>query len=104
MQMPLRNSPLRDLKALPKGHLHLHLEGGMRPATLLDLAGRYGVPVTIDGGGSCETFIRLYRAACEVLRAPDDVVRLAREVSDDAAAGGATRVETTVARNSDQAS
>src|SRR5438552_994833 len=85
--------PLRDLKALPKAHLHLHLEGGMRPATLLDLADRYGVPVTMDGDGSFETFIRLYRAACEVLRGPDDVARLVREVAEDAAAAGATWVE-----------
>jgi adenosine deaminase len=79
--------------ALPKAHLHLHLEGGMRPATLLELADRYGVPVTMDGDGSFETFIRLYRAACEVLRTPDDVARLVREVAEDAAAAGAMWVE-----------
>jgi adenosine deaminase len=85
--------PLRDLKALPKAHLHLHLEGGMRPATLLELANHYDVPVTLEGDGSFGTFIRLYRAAVEVLRTPDDVARLVREVAEDAAAAGATWVE-----------
>ena len=85
--------PQRDLRALPKAHLHLHLEGGMRPATLLELADHYGVAVTMDGDGSFETFIRLYRAACEVLRSPDDVARLVREVAEDAAAAGGVWVE-----------
>ena len=29
-----RNPPMRDLQTLPKAHLHLHLELGMRPGTL----------------------------------------------------------------------
>ena len=36
---------VRDLRALPKAHLHVHLEGAMRPHTLNHLAGRYGVTV-----------------------------------------------------------
>ena len=32
-----------DLRTLPKAHLHLHLTGGMRRATLLELAGQRGV-------------------------------------------------------------
>ncbi|MGO2111501.1 MAG: hypothetical protein ACTH31_07795, partial [Pseudoclavibacter sp.] len=36
-------SAVRDLRALPKGHLHLHMEAGMRPATLAQLAERVGV-------------------------------------------------------------
>lgn len=32
---------MRNLATLPKGDLHLHLEAGMRPSTLADLAARY---------------------------------------------------------------
>ncbi len=32
---------MRDLTVLPKGHLHLHLDGAMRPASLAELAERY---------------------------------------------------------------
>ena len=32
-----------DLRALPKGHLHYHLEPCMRPATLARLCEKYGV-------------------------------------------------------------
>jgi adenosine deaminase len=83
----------RDLRALPKAHLHLHFEGAMRPATLLDLAEHHGVPVTLEGDGSFETFIKLYRSACEVLRTPDDLARLVREIAEDALADGAVWVE-----------
>ena len=33
----------RPLSALPKAHLHLHLTGAMRHATLIELAGRHGI-------------------------------------------------------------
>jgi adenosine deaminase len=35
----------RDLAALPKDHLHLHMEAAMRPGTLAELAAEHGVPV-----------------------------------------------------------
>ena len=34
------SAPRRDLRALPKAHLHLHFTGSMRPTTLLDMAAR----------------------------------------------------------------
>jgi adenosine deaminase len=32
-----------DLAALPKAHLHLHLTGGMRHDTLVELAATHGI-------------------------------------------------------------
>jgi adenosine deaminase len=84
---------LRDLRTLPKAHLHLHLEGAMRPSTLRELAQQHGLPVSIEGDGSFASFIALYRAACEVLRSADDMARLVHEVVEDAAADGAVWVE-----------
>ena len=34
---------MRDLAQLPKAHLHLHLTGGMRHTTLVELAAEQGV-------------------------------------------------------------
>jgi adenosine deaminase len=84
----------RDLLALPKGHLHLHLEGGMRPQTLAELAETYGVPVPpIRGFGSFAAFAGMYVAACEVLRTWDDLARVVTEVVEDAARDGAVWIE-----------
>jgi adenosine deaminase len=90
----VRTAGPRDLRSLPKAHLHLHLEGAMRPATLHELADRNGLPPpSLVGDGSFERFDQLYRAACSVLRGPDDLARIVREVVEDAAAAGAVWVE-----------
>jgi adenosine deaminase len=85
---------MRDLTALPKGHLHIHLEGAMRPATLAGLAAAAGIGVpTIRGFGSFSAFAEMYVAACDVLRSEADLRRLVDEVVADAAVAGAVWVE-----------
>jgi adenosine deaminase len=85
---------MRDLTALPKAHLHVHLEGAMRPGTLAEIAAGYGIPVpAIRGYGSFPAFSGLYQAAEAVLRTEDDVRRVVREVVEDAAADGAVQIE-----------
>src|SRR5580765_541431 len=84
----------RDLRSLPKGHLHLHLEGSMRPATLAELADTAGIPVPeIRGYGSFTAFSDTYVAACQVLLTPDDFARLVFEVVEDSVRDGAVWVE-----------
>ena len=92
---PARETPRvsRDLRTLPKAHLHLHLEGAMRPATFMELAEVHGLPASIECDGSFASLIALYRAACEVLRSPEDIQRLVYEVVQDAADDGAVWVE-----------
>jgi adenosine deaminase len=85
---------MRDLLGLPKAHLHLHLEGSMRPATLKELAETYGLTVPeIRGFGSFTAFANTYLAACDVLVTFDDMRRLVFEVVEDAALAGAVYVE-----------
>jgi len=39
---------MQILKAVPKVELHDHLDGGLRPLTILELASRYGIPLQAD--------------------------------------------------------
>jgi adenosine deaminase len=85
---------MRDLAALPKGHLHIHLEGAMRPTTLVELAAETGIPVpVVSGFGSFTAFADMYVAACEVLHDHAAMARLVQEVVADAAMAGAVWVE-----------
>lgn len=88
----------RDLRPLPKAHLHVHLEGAMRPSTLRELAGVHGVavPPMPTTYGSFADFQDLYVAARLVLRRPHDLERLVAEVVEDAAGDGAVWIEPAV--------
>ncbi|OLT20404.1 adenosine deaminase [Pseudonocardia sp. CNS-139] len=84
----------RDLQQLPKAHLHLHLEGAMRPATLADLAAEAGVPVPpVRGYTSFAEFGTQYRSASALVVTEEHLRRVVREVVDDAADDGAVWVE-----------
>ncbi|GHJ34912.1 adenosine deaminase [Streptomyces sp. TS71-3] len=86
---------VRDVSELPKAHLHLHFTGSMRPATLLELADKYGVrlPDALTAGEPPKLratdergwfrFQRLYDAARACLREPDDIRRLVREAAEE---------------------
>jgi adenosine deaminase len=85
---PVTTSGEPDLCALPKAHLHLHLTGGMRHSTLLDLARVAGVhlPERLVDEVSDDwrlvgwpKFQRLYDLARGVLRSPADIHRVRRE-------------------------
>lgn len=98
-------SSRRDLRSLPKAHLHLHFTGAMRHTTLLELADRHHVhlPEALMSDEPPELratdergwfrFQRLYDTARSVLRDPDDIFRLVREVAEDEVADGSQWLE-----------
>ncbi|WP_131765348.1 adenosine deaminase [Candidatus Protofrankia californiensis] len=99
-----RTSDEEFVDALPKVELHVHLEGSMRPQTLLTLARRHGVddlPTDIDGltkfyeFRDFDHFIEVYLAAVRVLRDADDFAVLARETALGLAGQGVRYAEIT---------
>jgi adenosine deaminase len=93
MDVRVTDTTSRELRSLPKAHLHLHLEGAMRRETLQELAEHYDLSVSVEGDGSFASFIALYRSACEALRGPEDLGRLVHEIVADAATDGVAWVE-----------
>lgn len=85
---------MRDLALLPKGHLHLHLEAGMRPALLAELCAKYGMEVPeIRGYGSFTAFSETYVAATQALREREDWERFADQLLAEHAREGAVYLE-----------
>ncbi|GIG59375.1 putative adenosine/adenine deaminase [Longispora fulva] len=88
---------MRDLYALPKAHLHLHLTGSMRPDTLAEWAARDGLrlpaPMPADQVHGWADFQDRYDTARAVVRSAPDIARLVREAAETDAADGAGWLE-----------
>ncbi len=79
---------------MPKVELHVHLEGSIRPATLLRLARSNHVRLPVqDEAGLCEFyrfrdfahFVRVYGIVTDCLRTADDYALIAYEFGSDCA-------------------
>jgi adenosine deaminase len=90
---------MRDLRALPKVELHIHLEGSMRIATIVELADRngVGVPNGLTNAGwqfrDSVHFIEQYVEVCSLLTELDDFRRLGYEFCHDLAVAGVRYAE-----------
>lgn len=81
--------PTRDeLLKMPKVELHVHLEGSIRPETLLKLAQRHGISLPADDVAGLREwyrfrdfphFVQVYVAISKCLKTPDDLELVARE-------------------------
>ena len=90
--------------ALPKVELHLHLEGAVRPETLLRLARRHGtsgLPATAEqlrdfyAFRDFDHFVQVYYAICDNLRDERDFELIVTELGADLAAQNVRYAEVT---------
>ncbi|VXB02653.1 adenosine deaminase [Citricoccus sp. K5] len=100
-------SPLDvDLAALPKISLHDHLDGGLRPATILDLAGRIGHELPADSAdalaewfaesansGTLERYLETFDHTIAVMQTTEGLQRVAREFVEDLVEDGIVYAE-----------
>lgn len=95
----------RFIRQMPKAELHVHLEGSVRPATLLRLAERHGIPLPVSNEAELETFytyrdfdhfIQIYVEVNQCLRTSDDFALITRELGEAAAAQNVRYLEVTV--------
>jgi aminodeoxyfutalosine deaminase len=86
----------------PKIELHVHLEGAIRPATLLEIARRNGEPLpsdTVEGLQELyeftdfQHFVRVWLLTTNCLRTGDDFRQVVVDYAGEAAAHGAVYLE-----------
>ena len=98
---------LDTIRAAPKALLHDHLDGGLRPATIIDLASEFGYDAlpTTDVGAlstwfrrgadrkSLELYLETFAHTTGVMQERDAIIRVAAECAEDLAADGVAYAE-----------
>jgi adenosine deaminase len=86
------------LHRLPKAELHVHLDGSLRPETMLELAAEYGKPMPAADAESLREFMHVkdarnlaeylerFAITLSVMQTPDALERIAYELAEDLAA------------------
>ncbi|MFE9859482.1 adenosine deaminase [Streptomyces sp. NPDC005780] len=108
MMSPTLHVPGQDqIRRAPKVLLHDHLDGGLRPGTIVELAavnGYEGLPETdadklgiwfreAADSGSLERYLETFAHTCAVMQTRQALVRVAAECAEDLAADGVVYAE-----------
>ncbi|MBY8881928.1 adenosine deaminase [Actinacidiphila acidipaludis] len=108
MQNPTPSVPTPEqIRRAPKALLHDHLDGGLRPATIVEIAratGYTALPETdpeklgawfreAADSGSLERYLETFAHTCAVMQTRDALVRVAAECAEDLAADGVVYAE-----------
>ncbi len=95
---------LSFFRMIPKVDLHRHLEGSLRPATLLEIACQHGIPlpecdfhtlVQMQPGDplTFQNFLSKFQTLRQFYRSPEVIERVTREAIADAAQDGVAYLE-----------
>src|SRR5579871_3415207 len=100
----MNTTPLSEevFRALPKAELHVHLEGSIAPSTLIELAARHGVTLTLEdtapryAPGNFDQFIENFIWITSFLRGPADYALIARRFAESLARQNVLYAEVTL--------
>ncbi len=93
------------IRRMPKTEIHVHLEGSVRPKTLLELAERHGIALPAKDEADLQRyyafrdfdhFIEVYIEVNQCLRTQEDFALITRELGEEAAAQNVRYLEVTV--------